>query len=82
MPLVEVAGNVGALAFRQRGPICVNVGVTLAVIVTDLLPVVLQPPLLVTVTPNDTVPDVAAVYLMLLVALPEVIDDPLLMVHA
>jgi hypothetical protein len=28
MPLVEVAGNTGAVAFWQSGPICVNNGVT------------------------------------------------------
>ena len=29
---VELAGNDGAMEFRQRGPICVNVGVILEVI--------------------------------------------------
>ena len=81
IPLVEVVGNDGALAFWQSGPILANVGVTFAVMAIDLLPVALQPPLLVTVTPSVTVPEVAAVYLMLLVPLPDVIVDPLLIDH-
>ena len=80
MPLVDVVGNDGALEFWQSGPIAANVGVTFAVMMTALLLVALQPPLLVTVTPSVTEPDVAAVYLMLVVPLPEVIV-PLVMVH-
>ena len=34
IPLSEVVGNAGAVAFWHRGPICVNDGVTCAVIVT------------------------------------------------
>ena len=80
MPLVDVPGNVGAFAYRQRVAIFVNVGTTLLPIVADLLPDALQPELLVTVIPRVTEPVAAAVYLMLLVPPPEVIV-PLLIVH-
>ena len=33
MPLLDVAGSAGAVAFWHNGPICVNVGVTCALIV-------------------------------------------------
>ena len=34
IPLLDVVGNAGAVAFWHSGPICVNVGVTCALIVT------------------------------------------------
>jgi len=81
MPLVDVVGSTGAFAPTHSVGMLANVGVTLVVIVTVLLPVDLHPPLLVTVIPNDTEPDVPAVYLMPAVPLPDVIVPPL-MVHA
>lgn len=46
IPLVEVACNAGAVAFWHRGPICVNAGVSAALITTDVVAVTAgQPPL-------------------------------------
>ena len=81
MPLMDVVGNAGAFEPWQSVAIVAKVGVTFVVIVTDLLPVALHPPLLVTVIPSVTEPDAPAVYLMAAVPLPEVIVPPL-MVHA
>ena len=80
MPLVDVVGNAGALAFRQRVPIVANAGVTLLLIAIDLLPAEVQPALFFTVTFNVTEPDAPAVYLILLVPLPDAIL-PLLIVQ-
>ena len=40
IPLVDVAGNAGAVEFWQSGPIAVNVGVTCGLIVTLTVAVV------------------------------------------
>ena len=37
MPLFDVAGNVGAVAFWHSGPICVNVGVICEEITTSIV---------------------------------------------
>jgi len=42
IPLVDVVGSVGAVLFWQRGPICVNVGVTCVPIVISIVAVVAQ----------------------------------------
>ncbi len=34
MPLLEVVGNVGAAAFKQSGPTCVNTGLICVAMVT------------------------------------------------
>ena len=78
IPLVDVVGNTGAFAPMHSVPMLANVGVTLVVIVTFLVPVDLHPALFDTVTPIVTDPDEPAVYLMLLVLLPEVIAPPLM----
>ncbi len=40
MLLFDVVGNAGAVALRQRGPICVNVAFTLPVITISIFAVV------------------------------------------
>ena len=80
IPFVEVVGNDGAFEYLQSGPIAANSGVTLLEIVTALLPVDVHPVLFFTVVFSVTEPEVPAVYLMLLVPLPDVMV-PLLMVH-
>jgi hypothetical protein len=41
--LFDIAGNAGAVAFWHNGPICVNVGVTLPLMVISIVAVVAQP---------------------------------------
>ena len=81
IPFVDVAGNTGAFEPWHSVPIAANDGVTLVVMLTDLLPVDLHPPLTVTVIPMLTVPDAPAVYLIAAVPAPDVIV-PLLIVQA
>jgi hypothetical protein len=40
IPFVDVVGKAGAPEFWQRGPICVNVGVTCAVITISIVTLV------------------------------------------
>jgi hypothetical protein len=44
IPLLETAGNAGAIAFWHNGPICVNVGVICALTVIDNVAVVAHCP--------------------------------------
>ena len=37
MPLLDVAGSVGAVLFKQSGPIALNTGVTLVAMVISML---------------------------------------------
>ena len=41
-PLMDVAGNEGAVLFWHKGPICVNVGVTCALITISIVAVEAQ----------------------------------------
>ena len=44
MPLVDVAGNAGAVAFWHSGPICVNVGVICVAITMSMVMIVAHCP--------------------------------------
>jgi hypothetical protein len=83
IPLSDLTGNTGAFAPKHSVAMLAKLGVTEALIATLTVPEdALQPLLLVTVTEivND-VPDDGAVYLMLLVPVPDVIVEPELNVH-
>ena len=60
IPLLEVAGNAGAVLFRQRGPMASKTGVTEAAMVMDIDPGSAQAPTagvkLYTVVPAVLVP--------------------------
>ena len=81
IPFIDVADNTGAFEPWHSVPIAAKDGVTFVVMLNDLLPVDLHPPLAVTVIPKVTVPVEPTVYLIAAVPAPDVIV-PLLIVQA